>query len=78
MTHSLPASSGNWRGTAFLDTQTRTDANVQAVSPWAKHRHPCRTYGNKPIQKVDLESSQRHMLSETGSEERAQRRAGST
>lgn len=57
---------------------THTDANVQAVSPWAKHRHPCRTYGNKPIQKVDLESTQRHMLSETGSYERAQRRAGST
>lgn len=65
-------------GTTLPDTQTHTDANVQAVSPWAKHRHPCRTYGNKPIQKVDLESTQRHMLSETGSYEQAQRRAGST
>lgn len=66
-------------GPLFLTHRHKhTDANAQAVSPWAMHRHPCRTYGNKTIQKVDLENTQRHMLSERGSYKRAQRHAGST
>lgn len=32
--------------------------------PRATHRHSCRTYGNKMIQKVALKSRQRHTLSE--------------
>lgn len=39
--------------------------------PRATHRHSCRTYGNKMIQKVALKSRQRHTLPEMWSHKQA-------
>lgn len=71
------ASSG---ATILPNTQTNSHiaTNMHAVSPWAMHRHSCRTYGNKMIQKVALKNIQRHMLSETWLDKQAQWHVSST